>query len=185
VPSTAIGLDYPSDGNGIISDGNIQADYPYRIRVENNITIGNGGSGIHAFQSDNIDIINNTSCNTSAGAKQNDGEIFANSTHDVHIYNNVLLARNGKRVNSNWSNERLKTGRNILYGTVPPDLIGIDDLVANPLLTGVCDAGQPLALMPKQMSPAIDGSSRADSAATDFFGREAVGTRDIGAVERP
>ena len=54
-----------SDGNGIIIDYNKNTGrtfpaYKGKTLVENNISYNNGGSGIHSFNSANVDIINNT-----------------------------------------------------------------------------------------------------------------------------
>ena len=185
VASTAIGIDHPTDGNGIIFDQNTAFDYPFRMRAENNIVFDNGGSGIHVYDSANVDLVNNTSCRNAAGESQNDGEIFANTSKGVRIFNNILLARPGKRINSNWSNTDLATGRNILFGTVAPELIGPGDRIADPRLAGVCTEPVVERFMPKAGSPAIDGAAEVHANASDQTGRAATRRRDIGAVERP
>jgi serralysin len=56
-----------SDGNGIIIDdfrntqgGSTAGVFRYPTLVENNLAFNNGGSGIHAFFSDHVTVINNT-----------------------------------------------------------------------------------------------------------------------------
>lgn len=49
-----------SDGNGIIVDTHIKFLYSGRTLIQNNLVYENGGSGIHAFKSGRVDIINNT-----------------------------------------------------------------------------------------------------------------------------
>lgn len=184
VPSTAIGLDHPTDGNGIIIDSNRDLGYPFRIRAENNIVFDNGGSGIHAFRSDHVDLVNNTAFHNSAAATQNDGEIFVNTSAGSRIYNNILSAAPGRRINSNWANSGLQTGNNILHGTVAPDLRGASDLVADPKLTRMSRSFAKLDPTPQAGSPALDKAAASLFAATDYYGRTPVRGRDIGAVER-
>lgn len=192
VSSLAIGQDRPTDGNGIIFDQNSAFAYPHRMQASNNIVFDNGGSGIHAYDSENIDIFNNTSYRNSAGATQDDGEIFSNTGKNIRIFNNILYAREGKRVNSDWSNRNLTMGRNILYGTQEPDVAGPNDLRDDPRFSaasgdGACPDSMPSAadFMPADSSPAVDGASSFLATTTDYFGRPAQGARDIGAVERP
>lgn len=59
---------YLSDGNGIILDDFNQTQRPegqgtpfsQRSLVANNVIFDNGGHGIHIFQSEHVDVINNT-----------------------------------------------------------------------------------------------------------------------------
>ncbi len=185
VPSTAIGSDRPTDGNGIIFDQNTAFSYPFRMRAENNIVFDNGGSGIHVYDSDHVDIINNTSCYNSMGNGQNDGEIFANTSSDVRIFNNILVARSGKRLNSNWSNKNLEMGRNILFGTVSPEVAGLGDQMVDPQLAGPCSQPSAQRFVPLGSSPAIDGAASALASSRDHLDRVSVRGRDIGALERP
>lgn len=88
-----------SDGNGIIIDINNGSTnggtaYNGRTLVCNNVSFWNGGSGIHAFGANHVDIINNTGYFN--GRKYADGEyadIYAHWCEDVNIVNNIMYAR--------------------------------------------------------------------------------------------
>jgi parallel beta-helix repeat protein len=65
-----------TDGNGIIIDDfrNTQAgskfeSYAQETLIENNLTFGNGGSGIHIFLSDHVTVRNNTSFNNNLDSR--------------------------------------------------------------------------------------------------------------------
>lgn len=88
---------YVSDGNGIIIDNfmNNQANYtegPYigRTLVQANVVALNGGSGMHAYQSRRVDVVNNSSWHNSQVL--NYGEIWSNQSDDVRFYNNILVS---------------------------------------------------------------------------------------------
>lgn len=79
-----------SDGNGIIIDINGTIDD--RTLVQNNVTFDNGGSGIHAYKGNHVDIVNNTAYLNSSSPYLDYGQIFANQAVDVKIYNNIMVA---------------------------------------------------------------------------------------------
>jgi Secretion system C-terminal sorting domain len=127
-----------SDGNGIIIDinqrpygtpvGTLPA-YGGRTLVENNISVNNGGSGIHTFKADHVDIINNTAFNN--GTSVGYAEIFSNQCNDVKLINNIMYARTGGDCNSNPSNATQVYSYNLYYnGTVRK--MGANDVVADP-----------------------------------------------------
>jgi hypothetical protein len=185
VPSTAIGWDRPTDGNGIIVDMGTTHAYPYRTLVESNLVFDNGGSGIHTLHSNHVDIVNNTAFWNSANPAQDDGEIYANGSQGVRILNNILVARPGQRLNSNWDNRDLQTAGNLLSGTVTPEVLGTSDLVADPRLKAPSTDPAKADFTPSPGSPAIDRSRPPLVAATDLDGKRAVRTRDLGAIEAP
>jgi hypothetical protein len=91
-----------TDGNGIIIDDNRNTQgpgngiaYPARTKVENNLLYNNGGSGAHAFYSQHVDFVNNTSYGNYKGVTNQNGEIFANGSGDVTLYNNVMVGSGG------------------------------------------------------------------------------------------
>jgi hypothetical protein len=185
VPSTAIGWDRPTDGNGIIVDMGATHAYPHRTLVESNLVFDNGGSGIHTLRSDQVDIVNNTAFWNSANPAQDDGEIFANGSQGVRILNNILVARPGQRLNSNWDNRELQTAGNLLSGTRAPDVLGPNDLLADPRLKAPSTDLATADFTPLPGSPAIDHSRPPLLAATDLSGKPAIRTRDLGAIEAP
>jgi hypothetical protein len=104
-----------SDGNGIIIDdlrntqefggaNGIKA-YTGKTLIANNVVFDNGGSGIHAYSSNNIDIVHNYAGNNNTHPDISGGQIFANATSNVRVLNNILIAPAGKAVNSNYDND--------------------------------------------------------------------------------
>jgi hypothetical protein len=85
-----------SDGNGIIIDVNRESGSTPTIKgrtlVQNNVVFDNGGSGIHSFRGDKVDIAHNTAYLNSASPHLQYGQIFAEQAIDVKIFNNVLVA---------------------------------------------------------------------------------------------
>ena len=93
-----------SDGNGIIIDDfrNTQNKSPRgvytgRTLVANNLCVNNGGSGIHTFLSDHVDVVHNTAYFN--GQQLDYGEIFALDSDSVRIVNNICVARPGRAIN--------------------------------------------------------------------------------------
>lgn len=185
-----------SDGNGIIIDVNQHgyneqdattpsADaYTGRTLVENNVSINNGGSGIHAFKADHVDIINNTACNN--GTVVGYSEIFANTCTDVNILNNIMYGRDGGDCNSNNKNVSVLYDYNVYFnGKVA--VKGANDVVADPqFVNRTLDlATGNFAL--KATSPAVDKGTNVPGqfSRTDVLGvSRPQGSRpDMGAYE--
>jgi hypothetical protein len=102
-----------TDGNGIIVDdyANSQefgkgAGRPYlgRTLIANNVVLRNGGSGIHAYLSTNVDIVHNWAEGNNTTPDKKGGQIFSNAGKNVRVWNNVLIAPAGKPVNSDYNN---------------------------------------------------------------------------------
>lgn len=97
----------PTDGNGIIIDDtkNGQSDgrqsingipqdfgpYTGKMLVTNNIVYDNWGRGIHIFESDNVNVINNTSFSNAYGPTILQGEISVVNSDTVRVYNNIMM----------------------------------------------------------------------------------------------
>ena len=99
----SIGLD--SDGNGIIVDSNDGRwnllPYHGRTLIANNVVYGNGGRGIHVFHSNHVLVTSNTSYYNNIDPAEGNylpGEIEANTSGDVSIYDNILYS-DGKTTN--------------------------------------------------------------------------------------
>ncbi len=132
-----------SDGNGIIIDDNRHTQdggVPYhgRTLVAYNVTFGNGGSGIHAFESQHVDILNNTAYGNDTIATPTQGQIFSNTGSDVNIVNNILESPAGIVTTSSTANTAsVVEDYNLLWnasGTpLVPSVRGAHDIVANPL----------------------------------------------------
>ncbi|ANE47230.1 hypothetical protein SY83_14215 [Paenibacillus swuensis] len=120
-----------SDGNGIIIDTTLKAPaYTGKTLVTNNVSYLNGGSGIHSYKSENVDIINNTAYNNSAQLDY--GEIFALFSNNVNIYNNIMVARTGKKISQDYQNSNVNVNYNI-YHNGNPAVSGANDIWGDPL----------------------------------------------------
>jgi hypothetical protein len=130
-----------SDGNGIIIDVN-QTPYPEgadtrtdeyhgRTLVENNLSYNNGGSGIHAYKANHVDIFNNTTYHN--GIVVGYANIFAGSSSDVKIMNNIMYAMDWGKCNTNSNNDNATViyDYNVYFnGTVAVQ--GENDRMGNP-----------------------------------------------------
>ncbi|MES2458997.1 MAG: right-handed parallel beta-helix repeat-containing protein, partial [Armatimonadota bacterium] len=92
-----LGMGLISDGNGIILDSLV--NYPGAALVENNLSYGNGGSGIHIFKSHKapIDVVNNT-----IWGNQQNWRLYEMGAHDavnIRFLNNVVVADKYRQVN--------------------------------------------------------------------------------------
>ncbi len=173
-----------TDGNGIIVDDtkNTQINKPAyrgRTRVENNITYLNGGSGIHAYKSAHVDIVNNTSYMNGV-SEELQGEIYSNGSDDVKILNNIMYARAGEEVNHNWGSTNYVNDYNIYYNTTRIPVKGSNDIEADPKFENPANGDFRL----KAGSRAINSGTATLFAATDILGVTRVGTSvDRGAYE--
>lgn len=165
-----------TDGNGIIIDDNLHTwsalgskdpqyvPYNGRTYVANNVVYGNGGKGVHAFESAHIDFVNNTSYNNLLTPSiQIDTDAYG-SCYDVNIVNNIAVNLNGKQVdetdNGAYSN-------NLWWGTDVP-MLGINDLKADPVF--VNPAKNPPDFTPTAGSPALGSGIAVFAPATDIAG---------------
>ncbi|MEH1944945.1 MAG: right-handed parallel beta-helix repeat-containing protein [Nostoc sp.] len=126
-----------TDGNGIIIDTTNNQDnsklgaYKGRTLVKNNLIFNNGGSGIHAYYSAHIDIINNTAFLNNQTPQLKLGQIFTQMSSDVKILNNILYAFPGKNVNSNMKSKNVIFDYNIYLNASSVSVKGPHDIVAN------------------------------------------------------
>ena len=100
-----------------------------RSLIANNISVYNGGSGIHTFRTCHVDIINNTTYWNGTGVDYE--EIFANASYDVVIKNNIMVPRPGGRVTSNNRNQDLQWDYNV-YPQEQKVVWGEHDIIADP-----------------------------------------------------
>lgn len=199
-----------SDGNGIILDvtdptlggaannptgdvgasGNHEAakptrpPYKGRTLIANNVSAFNGGSGIHAFKTRHVDIINNTTYwNGQVVGYQ---EVFANRAEDVNILNNVIVPRPRGRVTMNHSANRDVRWDYNLYPEAQTILTGPNDIVGDPQFVRV-DRDLRLAdFRLAKGSLAIDSATDELAQATDLDGKKRPQgrKRDRGAYEQ-
>lgn len=181
-----------TDGNGIIIDdsrntqnGSNLGVYTARTLIENNILWNNGGSGIHTYESDHVTILHNTAYQNSQSTEINNGEIFANSSSDIKIMNNILWAAAGNLINSNYNNTGITYDYNLHWGGTTAALVGANTVVANPsLVLPELTLNADFHLLTG--SPAINEGDNANSNASDFDGvaRPYAFFVDIGAYEK-
>ena len=151
-----------TDGNGIIIDdfkntqnGSTNGRYLGKTLIENNVVYNNGGRGIHCYFSDNITIVHNTCYQNCATTEIDEGEItfYGSLVSNCSVYNNILVARTGEKVNTVGSNAASYLHQNNLY---------FNSEIGSQLST-IGKSGDPLFVNPatgdfrlKTGSPAID-----------------------------
>ena len=174
-----------TDGNGIIID--IANEYQGWTLIANNIVFNNGGSGIHAFKTRNVDIINNSAFQNGQHPEL-EGEIYARESENVNIINNVMYARRGQRLTSDQGGTNITYAHNVYYDeTNSPNIqsgLGEGDMVANPQFVNPTTNANDINLRLTSNSPGIDTGSDAYLPMTDFDGvSRTAGATDRGAYE--
>jgi hypothetical protein len=100
-----------------------------RTLVANNISVHNGGSGIHTFRTAHVDIINNITYHN--GAIVNYPELFSNRSNDIVMPNNIIVPRPGGKITSKDKSTNVRWDYN-LYPRTDSDRRGDNDIVADP-----------------------------------------------------
>jgi parallel beta-helix repeat protein len=203
-----------TDGNCIIIDdqrryqnklSNKTADGPYQSQtlVENNICTGNGGRGVHVFNSDNVLVRNNTMYSNMKTAKLFGGEMTAvfsiepadrgiviPNRGNVRFVNNIAVA-DGTKLTATFADSAADEAsfsfdHNFFFGTGTSDNIGTTDIVgnANPFMapnTNALNANFRL----NSEAWAIDRATPDQAPPTDISGtkRPQGGVADMGAWE--
>lgn len=136
-----------SDGNGIIVDVNItpqtdgvavgEGEYTGRTLVENNVSVNNGGSGIHSFKAKHVDIINNTAYHNTCKYETGYAEIWTNNCEDVNIVNNIMYARPGGNCNLQTKYATEKYSHNLYFNGKVNMATGTGDKTADPLFVNL------------------------------------------------
>jgi parallel beta-helix repeat protein len=174
-----------SDGNGIIIDDfrngqntSAYGVYAAKTLVANNITFGNGGSGVHAFASNNVDIMFNVSYqNGQRTTSYNDGGIYGNATTNVRILNNIIVGIAGRNINTNFNNTSHTVNYNVFFQGNMPSVSGANDLKAtNPLFVNPSVADFRIT----NASPAANSGLSIPEITTDFEGKP----RSLTSVDR-
>jgi len=139
-------LDRISDGNGIILDVNACTEdrpdgrFLGRTLVQGNLCFNNGGSGIHAYRADHVDIINNTAWMNSASPELQYGQIFAEDVDDARVINNILVApvanlgagEKPEPMNGAGHSSHVVYAHNLYFGGNLPPVLGEGDRIADP-----------------------------------------------------
>jgi parallel beta-helix repeat protein len=92
-----------TDGEGIVIDDNKNTEtnnvpYEGRTLIANNVAYGNGSEGIAVYESQHVDVVNNTMFHNSAEPGLRDQELGVNVSDDVVVVNNVMAP-----LSNNWA----------------------------------------------------------------------------------
>ncbi|XMN11783.1 right-handed parallel beta-helix repeat-containing protein (plasmid) [Streptomyces griseobrunneus] len=175
-----------SDGNGIIIDTLKASDgrpgYRSRVLVANNLSYNNGGSGIHSFKSQHVDIVNNTAYKNGRSTRMESyANIFAHDSTDVRLLNNIAYGRPGQATNSKSRNTDVTYDYNIYFGGKAPEVKGPHDIVSDPKLTNP-GTGAEADFRLSKGSPAIGSGTPFAAVTTDLTAaRRSGGAPDRGA----
>jgi len=199
-PWSAIGK--VSDGNGIIIDDfrntqnkSTNGVYQGRTLVQGNLSYRNGGSGVHAYLSNRVDIINNTAWMNSASPELQYAQIFAQDCDDVRIVNNILVApvanvsagEKPETINGAGRCKNVVYAHNLYFGGNKRPLMGENDRIADPLFVDPSTDPAKADFRLKPGSPALNaGRLESFSPITDLDGklRPLNGSADLGAFEK-
>ncbi|MEU2631216.1 DUF1565 domain-containing protein, partial [Kitasatospora sp. NPDC007106] len=171
-----------SDGNGIIIDTLKGHDYKGRVLVANNVSYDNGGSGIHSYKSQHVDIVHNTAYQNGRSTRMDPyANIYAQDSTDVRVLNNVTSGRPGQPTNSQHRDVDVTYDYNVYYGGRAPEVKGPHDIVADPrFVKPGTGAGADFRL--GKGSPAIGTAEPFPAVTTDITGAgRAGGAPDRGA----
>ncbi|MEU8935158.1 sigma-70 family RNA polymerase sigma factor [Streptomyces sp. NPDC048409] len=176
-----------SDGNGIIVDttkgdpGRGRPAYNGRVLVADNISYDNGGSGIHSYKSQHVDIVHNTAYLNGRSARITTpyANIYAVDSTDVRLLDNIAYGRPGQATNSTSRNVDVTYDYNVYFGGKAPEAKGPHDIIADPKFTAP-GTGPNADFRLMKGSPAIGSATPFPAATTDFTGA----TRTGGAPDR-
>jgi hypothetical protein len=191
-----------TDGEGIIVDSTRNSAYeakisiaPYvgRTLIANNVIFANGSSAIEVFESDHVDVVNNSTYqNVGTPILSGRGEMNLNRASDVNVINNIFYCAAGQNPVAvvPRTTSAIVLDYNLYFGGANTGDVpnGANDLVGNPLYVDAADAN-PLDVLLKvsSKSPAV-GSGRSYLApAKDFLGNPRPGVKgyDRGAYQQP
>jgi hypothetical protein len=118
-----------TDGNGIIVDSDsltTGADHPsaYKSKtlIFGNLSYENGGRGISIFESNNVDVVNNTTFHNGRDPSvRSRSELTANEASNVNFFNNIAYGRGSneeKYLTATYSASNVVWKNNLLYNGV-------------------------------------------------------------------
>jgi len=179
-----------TDGEGIIVDSDISNNFHGRTEIFNNLVYGNGGPGIEAYQSQHVDIVNNTTYMNNVSALEpppyqahaQNAEVTVGNSLDISVFNDTLYSQPG-------------APSLYIFGTPPSQLLWDYNIQFNSSgsLTGVGGnniVADPLFVSPSLFnfglsagSPAIGAGTPAEAPSVDLLGVSRSASIDIGAYE--
>ena len=143
------------DGEAIIVDSTRNSAYnstsdplpPYtgRTLIANNVIYNNGSSAIEVFESDHVDVVNNSSYgDVFVPIESGRGEMDLNQTSDVNVINNIFYSITGQNPVASVpkTTSSVTLNYNLYYnGTNAGDVAnGPNDLTGNPLYVDPADS---------------------------------------------
>ncbi|WP_228058431.1 right-handed parallel beta-helix repeat-containing protein [Nostoc sp. LEGE 12447] len=170
------------DGNGIIVDKSRDNGYQGRTLIANNISYKNGGTGIHTFSSDHVDIVHNTVYLNNQTKEITHGQIMSNYSGDVKVINNIIYAAANKTISTNNKSTNTTFNYNLYNNNGSRAVsVGPNDIMADPQF--VNPSGGDFRI--KGTSRAINNGFKWNNLKNDYFGKyRPVGAGyDIGAHE--
>ena len=190
------------DGEAVIIDSLRNSAYnatndplpPYtgRTLIANNVIYNNGSSAIEVFQSDHVDVVNNSSYGDVTNPPLTGrGEMNLNQTSDVNVINNIFYSAAGQNpvAVDKGTTSAIVLNYNLYYnganaGDVPN---GANDLTGNPLYVDPADANPLNVLLSvSASSPAVGTGTSNLAPSTDFAGNPRPGSKgyDRGAYQQ-
>ncbi len=179
------------DGNGIIIDdskhtqnGSTMGAYNGRTLIENNIIYGSGGPAVHIYESEHVDIVNNSTYHNQQTDVNFNGEIDARNSNDVLVRNNIMYAKPDKPTNTVVESSNVTVDHNLLFGGNGAMVMGENSVVGDPnFIDPSITLQADFAII--NPSPAINNGSPNMAPAVDIQGndRPMGGGFDIGAYE--
>jgi parallel beta-helix repeat protein len=190
-----------TDGEGIIVDSTRNSAYqssipiaPYtgRTLIANNVIYTNGSSAIEVFESDHVDVVNNSSYqDIVTPALTGRGEMNLDQTSDVNVINNIFYSAVGQNPVTvvPGTTSSIVLNYNLYFGGTNTGDVpnGANDLVGNPLYVDPADANPLDVLLTVSSSSLAVGSGTSYLApATDFTGNPRPGSKgyDRGAYQQ-
>jgi hypothetical protein len=202
----------PTAGTGVILDGeaiiidstrnsvyNSTNDplpaYTGRTLIANNVIYGNGSSAVEVFESDHVDVVNNSSYQDVTNPPLSGrGEMDLNQTSDVNVINNIFYSATGQNPVAvvPGTTSSITLNYNLYYnGANIGDVAnGLNDLTANPLYidpTAATPADRfSVLLSVAPTSPAVGSGTSNLAPAIDFAGNPRPGSKgyDRGAYQQ-
>jgi hypothetical protein len=195
-----LGSPVATDGEGIIVDSTRNSAYqpsigldPYigRTYIANNVIYTNGSAAIEVFESNHVDVVNNSSYqDVYVPAVTGRGEMNVNEATDVNVFNNIFYSAAGQNPATVCCNStQITLDYNIYFGgsNYAGTVSGPHDLTADPLYVDPADSNHlivNLAVSPS--SPAVASGTPNLAPTTDFAGNPRPGSKgyDRGAYQQ-
>lgn len=195
-----LGSTVATDGEGIIVDSTRNSAYqasigldPYtgRTYIANNVVYSNGSAAIEVFESNHVDVVNNSSYqDVYVPAVTGRGEMNVNNATDVNVFNNIFYSAAGQNPVTVCCNpSQVSLDYNIYFGGSNSSgaVAGPHDLNADPLYVDPADANRQIVnLAVSPSSPAVGSGTSNLAPVTDFAGSPRPGSKgyDRGAYQQ-